>query len=158
MKRHGPPSASGPGADKLKVARRRFHTRSDAGRASLTPRSSPSLSKPPAPATVLGGTATNVLLTARGRSRFDASFNGAQLVQASKNPISDDELGLIAAQFKPLRIRSTTKSDWSELENRIPCRECVARNRRHPFRPIENALKYLATHATQQLLLHGRRL
>jgi hypothetical protein len=33
MKRHGPPSDSGPGADKLKVARRHFHTRSDAGRA-----------------------------------------------------------------------------------------------------------------------------
>jgi hypothetical protein len=33
MKRHGPPSDSGPGADKLKVARRRFHTGSHAGRA-----------------------------------------------------------------------------------------------------------------------------
>jgi hypothetical protein len=33
MKRHGPPIGSGPGADKLRVAGRRSHIRSDAGRA-----------------------------------------------------------------------------------------------------------------------------
>jgi hypothetical protein len=33
MKRHGPPIGSGPGADKLRVAGRRSHTRSDAGHA-----------------------------------------------------------------------------------------------------------------------------
>ena len=36
MKRHGPPIGSGPRADKLRVARRRSHTRSDAGRATST--------------------------------------------------------------------------------------------------------------------------
>jgi hypothetical protein len=36
MKRRGPPVGSGPGADKLRVARQRSHTRSDAGRATST--------------------------------------------------------------------------------------------------------------------------
>src|SRR5277367_988325 len=64
MKRRGPPLGSGPGSDGPRVVAERF-------------------------ATLLAGTALTVVLTPHGRSRFDTSFNGTHLVQASKNPISD---------------------------------------------------------------------
>jgi hypothetical protein len=90
MKRIGPPNGSGPrSGKKLRVAAERSHNRSDAGRASPTSRSSPSMSNPTASATLLAGTALNVVLTARGRSRFDVSFGETQIVTRSANPISD---------------------------------------------------------------------
>ena len=85
MKRPGPPNGSGPGSErKLGVAGKHSHSRSDAGRASPTSHSSPSLSKPTAPATAL-----TPVLTAMGRSRFDGSFGETQIVTKSANPISD---------------------------------------------------------------------
>jgi hypothetical protein len=90
MKRLGPLYRSEPRSErKLRVAGEHSHSRSDSGRASPTSPSSPTLSKPTASADHLDGTALTVVLTAQGRSRFDASFNGAQIVRASKNPISD---------------------------------------------------------------------
>jgi hypothetical protein len=38
--------------------------------------------------TLSAGTALTVVLTARGRSRFDALLDGTQIVKASTNPIS----------------------------------------------------------------------
>ena len=90
MKRHGPPLGSGPGSEaELRIARQRSHTRSDTWHASLTPNSSPSLSKPTAPGRRSAGTAVTVDLSARGRSRFVALLDGVQIVKASKNPISN---------------------------------------------------------------------
>jgi hypothetical protein len=90
MKRPGPPNGSGPRSErKLRVAGEHSHSRSDAGRASSTFASSSSLSKSAASANLMAGTALSIALTARGQSRFDAFFNGAQIVQATKNPISD---------------------------------------------------------------------
>jgi hypothetical protein len=87
MKRLGPLDGSEPRSErKLRVAGEHSHSRSDTRRASPPSNSSP---KPIAAADHLAGTALNVVLAARARGRFDASFNGAQLVQASKNPISD---------------------------------------------------------------------
>ena len=91
MKRPGPPNGSGPRSErKLRVAGEHSHSRSDAGRASSTLASSSSLSKSAASAAnLMAGTALSIALTARWQSRFDAFFYGAQIVQASKNPISD---------------------------------------------------------------------
>lgn len=85
MKHRGPLNGGGPRSEKkMRVAAERSHTRSDTGRASPTSRSTPSLSKRTASATAL-----TVLLTARGRSRFDVSFGETQIVTKSGNPISD---------------------------------------------------------------------
>ncbi len=90
MKRLGLLDGSEPRSErKMTVAGEHSHNQSDSGRASPTSRSSPSLSKPPAPATVLGGTALNVVLTARGRSRFDVLFGDKQIVTSSGQPICD---------------------------------------------------------------------
>jgi hypothetical protein len=87
MKRRGPPNGSGPRSErKLRVAVELSHSRSDAGRASPTSRPSPSLSKLTASATLLTGALT-VVLTARGRSRFDVSFNETQIDKANAQPI-----------------------------------------------------------------------
>jgi hypothetical protein len=89
MTRHGPLNGSGPQSERnLRVAGSRSHSRSDAGRASPTSHSSPSLSRPTASATLLAGTALNVVLRARGHGRFDALLDGAQIVKASTNPTS----------------------------------------------------------------------
>ncbi len=89
MKRRGPLNGSGPRSErKMRVAGERSHTRSDTRRASLTSHPSPSPSKPTASATLLGGTALNVVLRARGHGRFDALLDGAQIVESSTNPIS----------------------------------------------------------------------
>jgi hypothetical protein len=89
MKRTGPLNGSGPGSDKkMRVAAERSHTRSDTRRASLTSHPSPSPSKPTASATT-GGTALNVVLRARGRSRFDVSLGETQIVKSSTQPIRD---------------------------------------------------------------------
>jgi hypothetical protein len=90
MKHPGPPNSSGPGSEKkMRVAGERSHNRSDTWHASLTPRSSPSLSNPTAPADLLASTALPVVLTARGRSRFDVSFGETQIVKSSAQPICD---------------------------------------------------------------------
>jgi hypothetical protein len=90
MTRRDPLNGSGPRSErKLRVAGEHSLSRSDAGRASPTSPSSPSPSKLTAFATFLDGTALTVVLTALGRSRFDALFDGVQIVKASKNPISD---------------------------------------------------------------------
>ena len=63
--------AAGRGRKKsLRVAEQGSHSRSDTWHASLTPCSSPSLSKPTAPPTLMAGTALTVILRARGRSRL----------------------------------------------------------------------------------------
>jgi hypothetical protein len=90
MTRHGPLNGSGPRSEtSFRAVDQGSDTRSDAWRASLTPNSSQSLSKPTAPPTLMAGTALTVILRARGRSRFDALLDGVQIVKASKNPISD---------------------------------------------------------------------
>ena len=90
MTRHGPLNGSGPRSEtSFRAVDQDSDTRSDAWRASLTPNSSQSLSKPTAPPTLMAGTALTVILRARGRSRFDALLDGVQIVKASKNPISD---------------------------------------------------------------------
>src|SRR4051794_21499388 len=84
----GPPNGSGPRSErKLRAAREHSHSRSDARRASPTSRSSlPTLT---ASIILLAGTALTVVLIARGRSRFDALFDGVQIVKARKNRIFD---------------------------------------------------------------------
>jgi hypothetical protein len=89
VKRRGPLDDSEPGSEPRRIAGEHPLTRSDAGHASPIPSLSLPLSKPTASTSLLADTALTIVLTARGRSRFDASFNGTQLVQASKNPISD---------------------------------------------------------------------
>src|ERR1700730_15867150 len=90
MTRLGPPKGRGPRSEKkMRVAGERSLTRSDTRRASLTSHSSPSSSKPTASATLLGGTALNVVLSARGRSRFDVSFGETQIVKSSTQPICE---------------------------------------------------------------------
>jgi hypothetical protein len=87
MKRRGPLNGSGPGLETiLRLAQQRSHNRSDTWRASHTSRSWPSLSKPAASTNLLAD--TTVVLTARGRSRFDALLDETQIVKASTNPIS----------------------------------------------------------------------
>jgi hypothetical protein len=89
MKRNGPPDSGPRSGTKPRVAGEHSRNRPDAGRASPPLAPSLSLSNPVAPTNLLAGPALTVMLTARGRSRFDASFKSAQPVQASKNPISD---------------------------------------------------------------------
>jgi hypothetical protein len=90
MKRNGPLNCSGPRSErKLRVAGKRSHSRSGSGRASPVSRSSPSLSKPAAPRTLLAGTNLTVVLRARGRSRFDALLDGVQIVKSSTQPICE---------------------------------------------------------------------
>lgn len=88
MKHHGPPLGSGPRSERsLRVVEQRSLSQSDAGRASPPSRSSSSPSKPTAATTLLASTALNVVLRARGRSRFDASFGGTQIVKSSIQPL-----------------------------------------------------------------------
>jgi hypothetical protein len=89
MTRLGPKGRGPRSEKKMRVARERSLTRSDTRRASLTSHSSPSPSKPTASATLLCGTALNVVLSARGRSRFDVSFGEMQIVKSSTQPICE---------------------------------------------------------------------
>lgn len=88
MKHHGPPLGSGPRSERsLRVVEQRSLSQSDAGRASPPSRSSSSPSKPTAATTLFASTALNVVLRARGRSRFDASFGETQIVKSSTQPL-----------------------------------------------------------------------
>jgi hypothetical protein len=91
MKRRGPLNGSGPRSErKLRVAGERSHSVSDTGRASPTPCSSLSpLSKPTAPATPPASAPLDVTLIARGRGRFDVSFDHTQIVTSSAQPMCD---------------------------------------------------------------------
>jgi hypothetical protein len=89
MKRIDPPSRSGPSAEESRVAGQRPNTRSDAGRASPTSHSSPSLSKPTAPVDFLASTGLTIVLRGRGRSRFAVGFGEKQIVKSSAQPICD---------------------------------------------------------------------
>jgi hypothetical protein len=69
MKRHGPPSGSGPGSDtKLRVAGERSHTRSDAGRASSPSPSNPSTQHAAAPLRI-------VIVPTASRKKWTARLN-----------------------------------------------------------------------------------
>jgi hypothetical protein len=90
MKRRGPPNSSGPRSErKPRVAGKHSHSRSDAGRASLKPHSSKSLSDPTTPETLSTSPAPTIVLKARGRSRFDVLFGETEIVTSSIQPICD---------------------------------------------------------------------
>jgi hypothetical protein len=79
MKRRGPPLGGGPrSGTESRVAEQRSPIRSDNRHASPASHSPAPLPTPTASADHLAGTALNVVLTARGRSRFDASLNETQ--------------------------------------------------------------------------------
>jgi hypothetical protein len=88
MKRLGPLNGSGSRSEtSFRAVEQGSDTRSDAWRASPPSGSLPSLPKPTASTTLLTGTGLTVVLTARGRSRFDVSFNENKILKASTQPI-----------------------------------------------------------------------
>jgi hypothetical protein len=82
MKRNGPPFGSGPGAERKRAVGGLPFNPSAAGRAT-PPSSSASTQKSTASKRLV------IVLKPRGRSRFDASFDGAKIVTASPQAISD---------------------------------------------------------------------
>ncbi len=87
MKRLGPPLGSGPSAEReLKAVGELLLTRSDQGPATQAV-SAPASAAPMSSAAVLAR--LEIVLTPRGRGRFDAFFAGTKIVTASPMAITD---------------------------------------------------------------------